>query len=43
MYDFIVVDGKKDVRDGISTLNQYAGIKSSKRTAKMVNGKLIIQ
>ena len=43
MYDFIVVDGKKDVRDGISTLNQYAGIKSPTRTAKMVNGVLVIQ
>jgi len=43
MYDFIVIDGKKDIRDGIATLNQYAGVKSPTRTAKMVDGKLVIQ
>jgi len=43
MYDFIVVDGKKDVRDGMATLNLYAGVKSPTARAKMVNGVLVVQ
>ena len=43
MYDRVVVKGKRNVNNGISTLNQYAGVESDKRTAKMVNGVLVIQ
>jgi hypothetical protein len=43
LYARVVTDGKKDVRTGITTLNQYAGVKSDARTAKMVNGVLVIQ
>ena len=43
LYARVVTDGKKDVRTGITTLNQYSGVKSDARTAKMVNGVLVIQ
>ena len=43
MYNRVVVKGKRNVNNGIATLNQYAGVESDKRTAKMVNGVLVIQ
>ena len=43
LYARVVIDGKKDIRTGIATLNQYAGVKSDTRTAKMVNGVLVVQ
>jgi hypothetical protein len=43
MYERVVVKGKTNVRTGITTLNQYSGIKSQTRTAKMVDGRLVIQ
>lgn len=43
MYQRVVVKGKTNVRTGITTLNQYSGIKSQTRTAKMVDGRLVIQ
>lgn len=43
MYERVVVKGKTNVRTGITTLNQYSGVKSDARTAKMVNGVLVIQ
>ena len=43
MYDRVVVKGKRNVTNGITTLNQYAGVKSSTRTATMKDGVLVIQ
>lgn len=43
MYARIVDGGKADIRAGISTLNKYAGVKSQTRTAKMVDGRLVIE
>jgi hypothetical protein len=43
MYERVVVKGKTNVRTGITTLNQYSGVKSDARTAKMVNGVLVVQ
>ena len=39
----VIPKGKRNVNNGIATLNQYAGVESDKRTAKMVNGVLVIQ
>ena len=43
MYDRVVVKGKRNVTNGITTLNQYAGVKSSTRIATMKDGVLVIQ
>ena len=43
MYARIVDGGKADIRAGMTTLNQYSGVKSPTARAKMVNGVLVLE